>query len=173
MSHTIDRRTLMKTGVVAGAAAVITSKKTAVFAQSASSPPPVAPPVMCDTTPANSPPTAPFVDTLPVPMCAVPTILSPFPTKAANIAAGEAARDDHQRWDEFRPLVFYHSIAAPSLHTFHRDFSPTYLWTFNGRYPAQTFLGLYGLPSLVRFRNNLPIDVPVEAIPQLTVHLHN
>jgi len=172
-SLTIDRRTLVKGGVIAGAAAVITSKKTAVFAQSLGPPPGVAPPAMCTEEPANSPATTPFVDTLPIPLPGIPTLLSPIPTKAANTGAGEAARDDHQRWDEFRPLIFYHSIAAPSLHQFHRDLSPTYLWTFNGRYPAQTFLGIYGLPALVRFRNSLPIDHPVPAIPQLTVHLHN
>jgi FtsP/CotA-like multicopper oxidase with cupredoxin domain len=169
-SFTIDRRTLVKSGVIAGAAAVITSKKTAVFAQSGGPPP--APPVLC-SQPANSPATTPFVDDLPIPQPAVPTLLSPFPTKAANQGAGEAARDPHQGWDAFPPLVFYHSIAAPSLHRFHSDLSPTYLWTFNGRYPAQTFLGLYGLPSLVRFRNSLPIDHPVAGIPEITVHMHN
>jgi FtsP/CotA-like multicopper oxidase with cupredoxin domain len=170
----INRRTVIKGTAIAGAAAVITSKKSAVFAQTASRPPPtVAPPAMCAEEPANSPPTTPFVDTLPIPNVAVPTFLNPVPTRTANIAAGEAARDAHQRWDEFRPLIFYHSIAAPSLHTFHRDLSPTYLWTFNGQYPAQTFLGLYGLPSLVRFRNNLPVDHPVAGIPEITVHLHN
>ena len=168
----VDRRTVIKGGVIAGAAALITSKKTTVFAQS-NSPPPIAGPVLCDPSPTNSPPTTAFVDNLPIPLPAIPTILSPAPTKSANIAAGEAARDDHQRWDEFPPLVCYRSVAAPSLHTFHRDLSPTYLWTFNGSYPAQTFLGAYGLPALVRFANNLPNDVPVPAIPEITVHLHN
>jgi FtsP/CotA-like multicopper oxidase with cupredoxin domain len=170
-SLAIDRRTLIKGSVIAGAAAVITSKKTAVFAQTYE-PPPTAPPAIC-AEPENSPATTPFVDTLPIPLPGIPTFLNPFPTKAANTSAGEAARDDHQRWDEFRPLVFYHAVAAPSLHQFHRDFSPTYLWTFNGRYPGQTYLGFYGLPSLVRFRNSLPVDHPLQAIPQLTVHLHN
>src|SRR5262249_2735489 len=138
----VDRRTVIKGGVIAGAAAIITSKKTAVFAQS-NSPPPLAGPVLCNPSPTNSPPTTPFVDDLPIPLPAFPTILNPAPTKSANIAAGEAARDDHQRWNQFPPLVCYRSVAAPSLHTFHRDLSPTYLWTFNGSYPAQTFLGAY------------------------------
>jgi len=173
----IDRRTLVKGTVIAGAAAVITSKKTAVFGQSAQSfggsPSTPAPPALCATRPANSPATTPFVDDLPIPLPALPTLLSPFPTKAANTNAGEAARDAHQAWDAFPPLLFYHSIAAPSLHKFHRDLSPTYLWTFNGRYPGQTFLGHYGLPSLVRFRNSLPIDHPVPAIPEISIHMHN
>jgi FtsP/CotA-like multicopper oxidase with cupredoxin domain len=171
---TIDRRTLIKGSVIAGAAAVITSKKTDVFAQSLTGgSPPVAPPAMCATQPSNSPATTPFVDDLPIPQAASPTLLFPAPTRTANIAWGEAARDAHQAWDRFRPRVFYHSVAAPSLHRFHRDFSPTYLWTFNGHYPGQTFLGQYGLPMLVRFRNNLPIDHPVAAIPEMTIHLHN
>jgi FtsP/CotA-like multicopper oxidase with cupredoxin domain len=128
---------------------------------------------MCATTPANSPATTPFVDDLPIPSPAIPPVLFPAPRKSANTDQDEAARDDHQAWDAFRPRIFYHNIAAPSLHRFHRDFSPTYLWTFNGRYPAPMILGQYGLPALVRFRNNLPIDHPVEGIPEITVHLHN
>ncbi len=172
-SMKVDRRTVIKGGVITGAAAVITSKKTAVFAQSY--PPPPAPegPSLCDPRPDNSPPTTPFVENLPIPAVEAPTFLYPYPTKAANIGAGEAARDDHQRWAEFPPQVFYESVAAPSLHTFHRDLSPTYLWTFNGHYPGRTFLGYYGQSQLVRFRNNLPLDAQVAAIPQLTVHLHN
>src|SRR5688572_13268905 len=81
-AFTIDRRTLVKGGVIAGAAAVITSKKTAVFAQSGGPPP--APPVLCNPQPTNSPATTPFVDDLPIPQPAAPTLLSPFPTKAAN-----------------------------------------------------------------------------------------
>lgn len=175
MSLKISRRTLVKGSVVAGAAAVITSKKSAVFAQSTTgaSPPPIPPPVMCTDEPTNSPATTPFVDDLPIPLPATPTFLFPAPTKSANTAQDEAARDDHQAWDAWRPRIFYHNIAAPSLHKFHRDFSPTYLWTFNGRYPAPMILGQYGMPSLVRFRNNLPIDTPLETIPEITVHLHN
>lgn len=166
----VDRRTIIKGAVVAGAAAVITSKKTAVFAQTALPP---AGPVLCSPAPTNSPATTPFVDDLPIPLPSCPTFLDPAPTRSANINAGEAARDDHQRWDEFPPVVFYENVAAPALHTFHRDFSPTYLWTFNGQYPAPTFLGYYGLSSLVRFTNNLPADASVAGINEITVHLHN
>src|SRR5690349_16437146 len=118
MSLKISRRTLVKGSVVAGAAAVITSKKSAVFAQSTTgaSPPPIAPPVMCTDEPTNSPATTPFVDDLPIPLPATPTFLFPAPTKSANTAQDEAARDDHQAWDAWRPRIFYHNIAAPSLH---------------------------------------------------------
>jgi FtsP/CotA-like multicopper oxidase with cupredoxin domain len=168
---TIDRRTMIKGTVIAGAAAVITSKKSAVYAQGA--PPPVAPPATCTTQPLNSPATTPFLDNLPIPLPAVPALLNPLPTRTRNQAAGEAPRDPHQAWNQFPPLVHYHMIAAPSLHRFHTELSPTYLWTFGGNYPSRTILNYYGLSSLVRFRNSLPVDHPVPAIPQLTVHLHN
>lgn len=166
----IDRRAVIKGTVIAAAAVVITSKKTDAFAQTSTTP---TGPVLCDTIPTNSPPTTPFVEALPIPLPAAPTVLFPTPTQSANIAAGEAARDDHQRWAQFPPTVFYQHVAAPALHTFHQDLAPTYLWTFNGQYPAPTILGHYGLSSLVRFKNNLPTDASVAGIPEITVHLHN
>jgi FtsP/CotA-like multicopper oxidase with cupredoxin domain len=173
-SLTVDRRTVVKGAIITGAAAVITSKKSTVFAQGYPDlPPPTQGPAICDPRPANSPPTTPFVDDLPIPSPAFPQLLFPFPTKNANTFAGEAARAPHQRWEQFLPQVFYESVAAPSLHRFHRDLLPTYLWTFNGRYPGQTILGHYGVPSIVRFRNNLPIDHPVPGINEITMHLHN
>jgi len=171
----VDRRTVVKGGVIAGAAAVIATKNTAAFAQESYPEDPPAPegPVLCDPRPANSPPTTPFVDNLPIAAPATPTFLNPFPTRVANIGAGEAARDAHQAWQHFPPQVFYECVAAPSLHTFHSDLSPTYCWTFNGTYPAKTFLGYYGVPQLVRFRNNLPVDHATAGINEITVHLHN
>src|SRR5687768_15872449 len=76
---TMDRRTMIKGSVIAGAAAVITSKKSAVYAQGA--PPPVAPPAICTTQPLNSPATRPFVDNLPIVLPAVPALLNPLPTR--------------------------------------------------------------------------------------------
>ena len=169
----LDRRTVLKTGALLGAAAVLTSKKSLVLAQGVPSPP--APPVLCGTTAPVSPPTQPFLDTLPVPLPALPQILNPFPTKAANTGANEAARDPHQRWEQFLPLVQYRMVAAPSLHQHHADLLPSYMWTFNGRYPAPTPLNFYGVPSLVRFVNNLPAGAAntTFGIPEITVHLHN
>lgn len=169
----MDRRTVLKTGALLGTAAILTSKQSLVLAQGA--PPPLAQPVLCGTTAPVSPPTRPFIDTLPVPLPALPQILSPLPTKAANTGAGEAARDAHQRWEQFLPLIRYRMVAAPSLHQHHTDLLPSYMWTFNGRYPAPTPLNLYGVPSLVRFTNNLPPTPPntTFGINQITVHLHN
>lgn len=168
----LDRRTVLKTGALIGAAAVLTSKKSLVLAQSA---PPLAQPVLCGTTPPVSPPTRPFLDNLPVPLPALPQILNPLPTEAANTGAGEAARDPHQRWGQFLPLLMYRMVAAPSLHQHHTDLLPSYLWTFSGKYPAPTPLNFYGVPSLVRFTNNLPPTPPntTFGINEITVHLHN
>src|SRR5688500_2951163 len=95
----LDRRTVLKTGALLGAAAVLTSKKSLVLAQG--TPPPPAQPVLCGTVAPASPATRPFLDTLPVPQPALPQVLNPLPTKAANEGANEAARDPHQRWEQF------------------------------------------------------------------------
>ncbi|MGH9753067.1 MAG: multicopper oxidase family protein [Blastocatellia bacterium] len=130
---------------------------------------------MCGTTPPASPPTTPFVDHLPIPFPAIPTILSPAPTKQANIAGGEAPRADHQRWEEFLPDIQYSMEARAATHSFHTDLLPSYFWGFNGRYPAPTPLNFYGHPTLVRFKNSLPEQAVHTGFGQseLTVHLHN
>jgi FtsP/CotA-like multicopper oxidase with cupredoxin domain len=168
---TVGRRTFVKASAAAGALTVLTSKKSSVFADGP--PPPPAEPVLCGTTPPVSPPTTPFVDVLPVPFPAIPKILNPAPTKAANIAGGEAARADHQRWEEFLPDVQYEMEERASLHTFHSDLLPSYLWTFNGKYPAPTPLNIYGHPTLVRFINDLPEVTTSFGRNETTVHLHN
>ena len=161
-------------GAAAGAATVLgptilTSRKSTVYAQGT-----VIEPVLCAPTPVpQSPPHTPFVDNLPVPSPAIPQFLSPAPTKAANTDGGEAARDDHQRWEEFNPSVTYQLEARASLHQFHRDYLPSYAWGFNGQYPGPTILNLYGLPSLVRFKNSLPASTTSFGTNQTTVHLHN
>lgn len=165
----VDRRTFVKASAAAGALTVLTSRKSSVFAQ----PAPPAEPVLCGTTPPPSPPTTPFVDTLPIPLPAIPQNLNPAPTKEANLAAGEAARADHQRWEEFPPDVEYHMEARAALHTHHADLLPTYMWTFNGVYPAPTPLNFYGHPTLVRFRNSLPVATTSFGRNEITVHLHN
>jgi FtsP/CotA-like multicopper oxidase with cupredoxin domain len=170
----VSRRSVLKMGAAAGAATVLspvilTSKKSSVFAQSG-----VAEPVLCAPTPVpQSPPHTPFVDDLPVPDPAVPQFLSPTPTKFANIAGGEAARDPHQRWEEFTPAVTYQLELRASTHKFHRDYLPSYGWGFNGKYPGPTILNAYGIPSLVRFKNSLPAVTTSFGTPKTTVHLHN
>jgi FtsP/CotA-like multicopper oxidase with cupredoxin domain len=170
----ITRRTMLKISAAAGAGTVLapmilTSKKSTVYADGT-----VAEPVLCNPTPVpQSPPHTPFVDDLPIPFPAVPQFLFPAPTKAANIGGGEAARDDHQRWEEFNPSVTYQLEARATTHQFHRDYLPSYAWGFNGRYPGPTVLNAYGVPTLFRIKNSLPDVTTSFGRNQTTVHLHN
>jgi FtsP/CotA-like multicopper oxidase with cupredoxin domain len=172
----VTRRDMLKMGAAAGAVTalgptILTSRK--AFAFQGVTPP--AEPVLCGTVAPPSPPTTPFVDSLPIPFPAIPTILNPAPTKQANDAGGEAPRADHQRWEEFLPDVQYYQEARAALHTFHTDLLPSYIWGFNGKYPAQTVLNAYGHPTLVRFNNNLPnqLDHTGFGRSEITIHLHN
>ena len=61
----------------------------------------------------------------------------------------------------------------PGLHRFHSDFGESYIWGFNGRYPAPTVLGKYGKSTIVRFRNTLPVGGNTFGKPEITIHLHN
>jgi FtsP/CotA-like multicopper oxidase with cupredoxin domain len=175
-SSEITRRTMLKISAVAGAGTVLapmvlTSRKSTVYAQGF-----VAEPELCNQPPApvpQSPPHVPFVDNLPVPAPAIPQFLSPAPTKVANEDNGEAARDDHQRWEEFTPAITYQLEARAGTHRFHRDYLPSYGWGFNGLYPGPTILNAYGIPSLVRFKNSLPDPTQSFGTPKTTVHLHN
>jgi hypothetical protein len=132
-------------------------------------------PEVCAEEPDNSPPHHPFVDNLPVPLPGIPTILIPPPQQNANTLAGEAARAPHQRWAEFMPDVQYHLVAKAATHRFHSDYEPSYVWAFNGQVPAPTILNIYGHPSVVRFRNNLPNQANHTGFgrSEITIHLHN
>jgi FtsP/CotA-like multicopper oxidase with cupredoxin domain len=172
----VSRRTVLKIGAAAGAATVlapsmITSRKALASVLQGG---PVAEPVVC-TKPANvpSPATTPFLDTFTAPFPAIPQDLNPAPTKARNTAGGEAERVDHQRWETFLPDVEYELEARAGLHTFHSDYSPTYIWGFNGTYPAPTVLNIYGNPTIVRFRNSLPTTTTTFGRNEITIHLHN
>lgn len=169
---TLSRRNVLKLGATAGAAGVLaptmlTSKKALGF-QGA-----VAEPVIC-ATPPTSPPHTPFADNFEAPFPAVDHPLSPQPTEFANIAAGEADRAPHPRWAQFTPAHITTELEAKAgLHTFHSDFSPTYIWGFNGKYPAPTVLNKYGKPTIVRFRNSLPVSTTTFGRNEITIHLHN
>jgi FtsP/CotA-like multicopper oxidase with cupredoxin domain len=169
---------VLKTGVVTGAASLLPRRAFAQEDQASDPPPAVAEPQMCLEEPANSPPHTPFADPLPIPPPALHRRLSPEPRERANTRAGEAARAPHQRWEEFGNRLGrreHELVARPALHTFHSDYSPTYIWGFNGRYPAETILNRYGLPTIVRFRNNLPDELTHTGFgkPEITIHLHN
>ena len=171
---TISRRSVLKIGAAAGAASVVapdllSSTSTALGFQDG----PIAEPVIC-VTPANSPPHTPFVQQFAAPFPADDHPLSPQPTEFPNLGAGEADRAPHQRWAQFTPAHFTYELEARAgLHTFHPDYSPTYIWGFNGRYPAPTCLNKYGKTTIVRFRNSLPVTTTTFGRNEITVHLHN
>ncbi len=171
---TMTRRDVLKIGAVAGAAtvlgpALLTSKKALAFPDG---PQPPTEPVIC-AEPDASPPTTPFLDTFTAPFPAIPKILIPAPTQNANTGAGEAARAPHQRWSEFPPDIKYEMIAKSGLHQFHSDYGDSYIWGFNGKYPAPTVLNAYNHPTIVRFRNNLPTFTSTFGRNEITIHLHN
>jgi FtsP/CotA-like multicopper oxidase with cupredoxin domain len=169
---TISRRSVLKIGAAAGAAGVLapnmlTSKEALGFQQT------ITEPVIC-VTPPTSPPHHPFVDEFLAPFPEIDHPLNPQPTEFPNTGAGEADRAPHQRWAQFSPVHRTYDISAqPGLHTFHSDFSPTYIWGFNGKFPGPTMLNRYGKSSLVRFRNNLPASTTTFGRNEMTIHLHN
>src|SRR5215212_11908510 len=137
---TISRRNVLKIGAAAGAATVLAPNVLTSTEALAFQDPIPSEPVIC-VTPATSPPHHPFVDEFTAPFPAVDTPLNPQPTEFANLAAGEADRAPHPRWAQFTPAHFSYELKARAgLHTFHSDYSPTYIWGFNGRYPAPTCL---------------------------------
>ena len=169
---TISRRSVLKIGAAAGTATVVaprmlTSNEALGFQNS------IPEPVIC-TTPTTSPPHHPFVDEFLAPFPGLDHPLSPQPTEFANIGAGEADRAPHQRWAQFTPAHFtYEMSAQPGLHQFHSDFGQTYIWGFNGKFPAPTLLNKYDKPTIVRFRNNLPATTTTFGRNEITIHLHN
>jgi FtsP/CotA-like multicopper oxidase with cupredoxin domain len=167
----MTRRTALKLGAAAGTLTVLTSRKS--FSLPSGPPPPPPEPTVCSPQPTHSPATTPFVQALPIPPAARPFKLNPAPTKSANLAAGEAPRADHQRWEEFLPQDQYDFTLVPANHTFHPDLGPTYCWTYNGIYPGPTLIGQYGVPALVRFHNNLPVDHTGFGSNTHTTHMHN
>ncbi len=171
---TVSRRTVLKIGAAAGAAGVLAPAILSPREALAFTDPPTEP-VRCDpqTPQPASPAHTAFKDNFTAPFPAIPTILNPAPQEARNQAAGEAPRANHQRWAQFQPEVQYHMIAQPGLHQFHSDFADTYIWGFNGKYPAPTILNVYGHPTVVRFRNNLPTVTSTFGRNEMTIHLHN
>lgn len=173
----LSRRSALKMGAAAGAATVLTSRKSLAtpfnpFQTAAPPQPPPPEPAICSTF-TGSPATRPFMVQLPIPPALKPTNLSPAPTQSANIAAGEAPRDDHQRWNEFLPQKQYALHAKPAMISFHPDLPLTYIWGFNGLVPGPTILEKYGEPTIVRMYNDLNADHTGPGVPEITIHLHN
>ena len=167
----MSRRDVLKIGAAAGAVTVLGPtllSPAEALAQTAPTEP-----VICSTEPADSPPHTPFLDNFTAPFPAIPKILSPAPTEFRNAGGGEADRAPHQRWAEFPPDVTYELEAKAGLHRFHSDYGQSYIWGFNGKYPAPTVLNVYNHPTIVRFRNSLPTTTTTFGKNEITIHLHN
>ena len=173
---TISRRNVLKIGATAGAATVLaptmlTSRKAMAFQEVIAEPDPACLP----TVPATpSPSHTPFLDDFTAPFPAVDHPLSPMPQEHPNLGAGETDRAPHQRWAQFTPAhLTTEMVAKAGLHQFHSDFGQSYIWGFNGKYPAPTVLNRYGKPTIVRFRNSLPTVTNTFGRNEMTIHLHN
>lgn len=169
---TVNRRTVLKTGALAGAATVVAPHILSTTAQAQG---PVPPPLVQCVASAGSPAHTPFKDPLPIPFPALDHPLSPAPTEHPNLIGGEADRAPHQRWAMFTPAQVTSELEArASTHKFHSDFGPTYIWGFNGVYPGPMILSRYGKPTIIRFRNSLPPNGDnTFGVPEITIHLHN
>ena len=55
--------------------------------------------------------------------------------------------------------MLYQLEMKSGTHQFHRDYLPSYIWGFNGKYPGPTVLNAYGVPTIVRFKNSLPTSM--------------
>ena len=173
---TISRRSVLKIGAAAGAATLVAPHVLGTGnALGFAGEPPAEPTVRCVNTvpPTPSPAHRPFIDNFAAPFPAIPTFLSPTPQEFQNSGAGEAPRAPHQRWAQFPMDVTYEMEAKAGLHKFHADFGDSYIWGFNGKYPAPTVLNVYGHPTGVRFRNSLPLTTTTFGRNEITIHLHN
>lgn len=182
---TISRRNVLKIGAAAGAAGVLapsllTPGDALGFQQT------VTEPIRCEIVldqngnpvtinPGPGPSHTPFLDEFTAPFPAVDLDeLVPPPQETRNTGAGEAPRDPHQRWAQFTPAHFLYSMEAKAgEHRFHSEFGLTYVWGFNGLYPAPTPLQRYGKSTIVRFRNSLPATTSTFGRNEITIHLHN
>lgn len=171
----MSRRKALKIGAVAGGVAVLTSSKS--FPTHLLEPTAYAQTDDCLVNPGTSPPTSAFVQALPIPpIKQAVASLNPAPTKHANILGGEAPRASHQKWSQFPPQVLYDVSTKPGLHRFHPELPLSPIWGYDGIVPGPTFIVQQGVPVLVRFHNDLPLNHFGSggwAIEQDVIHLHN
>lgn len=160
IGHGISRRNLLKLGVATTGAGVIALRAGDLGAQT--------------TSTSGGPRYTPWKDPLPVarPLAAVPA-LSPAPAPTCNEPGGECGRGDHQRWEEFQAQQFFDIDVRAAEHQYHSEGPKNLIWGYNGTLPGSTIVARYGVPTLVRFRNNLPADAVGYGSPEISTHLHN
>jgi FtsP/CotA-like multicopper oxidase with cupredoxin domain len=113
----------------------------------------------------------PFIDPLPIPPIKTPTTLTPAPARLA--VSGEAGREAHQRFEEFRPQIHYEVHVRAGRHRFHAHLPEEQIWGYDGTVPGPTFVNRSGVPVAVRFRNELPQDYVGFGSPEVITHLHS
>ena len=172
----LNRRDLMKMGLLTAAGMLISKKGLSAYPRSRSGF------ALADDHPV-SPPTTPFVEDMPrLPVLKPVASLNPAPTIAPNTAAGEARTVPHQAYKQFPPLRFYElSQRAGFVRMAPADeLPPQPIWGFNGITPGPLIVERYGVLGspkkgsiLVRQRNHLPFDNGGFGLPSVTTHLHN
>jgi FtsP/CotA-like multicopper oxidase with cupredoxin domain len=113
----------------------------------------------------------PFIDPLPIPPIKTPTTLTPAPGRLP--VPGEAGREAHQRFEEFRPQIHYEVQVRAGRHRFHSHLPLEQIWGYDGIVPGPVFVDRVGVPVAVRFRNELPQDYVGFGSPEIITHLHS
>jgi FtsP/CotA-like multicopper oxidase with cupredoxin domain len=112
----------------------------------------------------------PFLDPLPIPPIKTPTTLVPAPDRLP--VPGEAGREEHQRFEEFRPQIHYEVKVRAGRHHFHSHLPEEEIWGYDGILPGPVFVNRIGVPVAVRFRNELPQHHVGFGSPEIITHLH-
>jgi FtsP/CotA-like multicopper oxidase with cupredoxin domain len=163
-----NRRDLLKMGLLTSAGLLI--PKSGLSAR------PLGSAGYFDNTP-QSPPTTPFVETMPRMQVLQPiplSALNPAPTIAPNNAQGEGRTVAHQAYTEFPPQKYYEMIQQVTTGNVSPDLPTQTLWGYNGIVPGPMIVARYGEPILVRQRNQLPVQGNNGfGFGSVSTHLHN
>lgn len=153
----LSRRMLQKLSLLAGGAALLGSTGSSKAA------PPIAMPNDPLLAP-TSPPTRPWIVSLPIPPVLGATTLKPGPDPGR-----------HQHYSRFPAKKTYLVRARETQHSFHPDLPMSPIWGYNGTFPGTTIDARYGEPIVVRIINELPALATHKGfgLPQLVTHLHN
>jgi FtsP/CotA-like multicopper oxidase with cupredoxin domain len=158
----LSRREILKGAVATAVASLLSSRETLAAGSSGPGNGP------------TSPPTTPFLDSLPIPgIKEAVTSLNPSPPDNGEAGVGEVGRVAHQRWKDFPPAVFYelHVKEKPG-HLFHSELQRQTVWGYDGLYPGPTFIARISKPVLVRIYNELPENHTGFGSPEICTHLH-
>ena len=99
------------------------------------------------------------------------SITTPLPTAGQPCYSANPANPTYN----FAPQKFYELTMAETQIKLHPDYSPTTFWAFDEVVPGPLIKAKYGEPVLVRYKNQLPsVKVPQNyGIAEMTTHLHN